>query len=83
MKASSSAASMLKTRAGAGIDRRWRASASARPIATPSVKNRIGTSRWAAKLQSPSPMNTPSRTVLPLMWATNRPARVRNPTAST
>jgi hypothetical protein len=53
------------------------------PATTPSVKNTIGTKRCAAKLQSPSPMNTPSRTVFPLMWATKSPARVRKPTAST
>jgi hypothetical protein len=53
------------------------------PPATPTVNTMIGTSRWAARLQSPWPTKTPSRTVFPLMWATNRPASVRKPTAST
>jgi hypothetical protein len=53
------------------------------PPATPTVNTTIGTSRWAARLQSPSPTKTPRRTVFPLMCATNRPASMRKPTAST
>ena len=50
-----------------GPDRRRNASTNAMPPATPMVNTMIGTSRWAARLQSPSPTKTPSRTVFPLM----------------
>src|SRR5215207_291961 len=66
--------------AGVGADRRRSASTSAMPPATPTVNTMIGTIRWAARLQAVSPTRAPSRTALPLMWATNSPARVRSPT---
>jgi hypothetical protein len=68
-----STASTLSTRAaGAGAERRRSASTSAMPAPTPIVKTMIGTRRWTARLQSPSPTKTPRRMVLPLMCATNR-----------